>query len=235
MLAERPRGGAERIPDTLQALIAARIDRLPAAARVVAAARRGDGADLHGAARSRSSRRSSRTSATRSTTCCCATSSCARRARRSAASRRTSSSTCSSARSRTRASRRRRAPTCTTRSRSGWSERAGDELLEIRAFHLDQAARLLAELDGAAPPELREEAAEALTKAGRRALSRESFRSARKLLLRAVELAPTLERRYLAGRAAWRLADFPAVVVEMGEVARGRRARRARRRCRAAR
>ena len=30
-------------------------------------------------------------------------------------------------------------------------ERAGDELLEIRAFHLDQAARLLAELDGAAP------------------------------------------------------------------------------------
>jgi predicted ATPase len=35
MLAERPRGGTERIPDTLQALIAARIDRLPAAPRVV--------------------------------------------------------------------------------------------------------------------------------------------------------------------------------------------------------
>src|SRR4051794_15715090 len=35
MLAERPRGGAERIPDTLQALIAARIDRLPSASRVV--------------------------------------------------------------------------------------------------------------------------------------------------------------------------------------------------------
>ena len=33
-------------------------------------------------------------------------------------------------------------------------ERAGDELLEIRAFHLDQAARLLEELDGAAPAEL---------------------------------------------------------------------------------
>ena len=29
MLAERPRDGSERIPDTLQALIAARIDRLP--------------------------------------------------------------------------------------------------------------------------------------------------------------------------------------------------------------
>ena len=98
-------------------------------------------------------------------------------------------------------------------------ERAGDELLEIRAFHLDQATRLLAELDGTAPEELREQAAQVLLKAGRRAMSREAFRSARKLMLRAVELAPTLERRYFAGRAAWRLADFPAVLVEMGEVA----------------
>src|SRR5438128_689524 len=35
MLAERPRDGVERIPDTLQALIAARIDRLPGAERVL--------------------------------------------------------------------------------------------------------------------------------------------------------------------------------------------------------
>jgi class 3 adenylate cyclase/tetratricopeptide (TPR) repeat protein len=99
---------------------------------------------------------------------------------------------------------------------AGWlGERAGDELLEIRAFHLDQAAHLLAELDGETPPELSEEAAIELTKAGRRALSRESFRSGRKLLVRANELAPTLERRYLAARAAWRLADFAVVHVEM--------------------
>jgi len=98
-------------------------------------------------------------------------------------------------------------------------QRTGDELLEIRAFHLDQAVGLLAQLDGEAPPELRASAAGALTKAGRRALSREAFRSARKLLLRAVELAPTLDRRYLAGRAAWRLTDYPAVMVEMGAVA----------------
>jgi tetratricopeptide (TPR) repeat protein len=97
--------------------------------------------------------------------------------------------------------------------------KTGDELLEIRAFHLDQATTLLAELDGAAPTELRETAAAALEKAGRRALSRESYRSARKLLRRAVELSPTLERRYFAGRAAWRLTDFPAVLAEMGEVA----------------
>jgi len=102
---------------------------------------------------------------------------------------------------------------------AGWlAERAGAELLEIRAFHLDQAARLLGELDGAPPQALADEAAAALTDAGRRALSREAFRSARKLLLRAVELAPTLDRRYLAARAAWRLADFGAVAVEMETV-----------------
>jgi tetratricopeptide (TPR) repeat protein len=98
-------------------------------------------------------------------------------------------------------------------------ERAGEELVEILAFHLDQATRLLAELDGAAPTELAEEAAAELTRAGRRALSRESFRSGRNLLVRAVELAPTLDRRYSAARAAWRLGDMTAVIVEMEEVA----------------
>src|SRR5262245_56723235 len=46
-------------------------------------------------------------------------------------------------------------------------EKAHDDIVEIRAFHLDQAARLLAELDGAAPDDLREQAAATLTKAGR--------------------------------------------------------------------
>jgi class 3 adenylate cyclase/tetratricopeptide (TPR) repeat protein len=99
------------------------------------------------------------------------------------------------------------------------SEKAGDEIVEIRAFHLDQATRLLVELEGSAPPELAEEAAAVLEHAGRRALSREAFRSARKLLLRAVELAPTLERRYFAARAAWRLGDMTAVILEMEDVA----------------
>jgi class 3 adenylate cyclase/tetratricopeptide (TPR) repeat protein len=103
-------------------------------------------------------------------------------------------------------------------------ERAGDELLEIRAYHLDHAAQLHAELDGAVPSALATEAAAALEEAGRRALAREANRSARKLLLRAVELEPTLERRYQAARAAWKLSDLPAVSVEMGEVLDGARA-----------
>jgi tetratricopeptide (TPR) repeat protein len=94
-------------------------------------------------------------------------------------------------------------------------ERAGDELLEIRAHHLDHAASLLADLDGAPPAELAQEAAATLQEAGRRALAREANQAARNSLLRAVELEPTLERRYLAAKAAWRLADFPAVAREM--------------------
>ncbi|MGN6430410.1 MAG: ATP-binding protein [Gaiellaceae bacterium] len=97
-------------------------------------------------------------------------------------------------------------------------ERAGEELLEIRAYHLDQAAALLAELDGGPPPALAREAAEALETAGRRALAREANRSARKQLLRALELDPTLERRYQAARAAWRLGEMPVVSKEMERV-----------------
>jgi len=98
------------------------------------------------------------------------------------------------------------------------SERAGDELLEIRAHHLDHAASLLADLDGAPPAELAREAAATLQEAGRRSLAREANQAARNSLLRAVELEPTLERRYLAAKAAWRLDDLPAVAREMEAV-----------------
>src|SRR5918999_1683020 len=102
---------------------------------------------------------------------------------------------------------------------AGWlRERAGDELLEIRAYHLDQAATLVAELDGAPSKDLATEAAAALQKAGKRALMREANRTARKLLLRAVELEPTLERRYYAAKAAWRMSDCPTLAREMEKV-----------------
>jgi tetratricopeptide (TPR) repeat protein len=98
-------------------------------------------------------------------------------------------------------------------------ERADKELLEIRAHHLDQATLLYAELDGRPPEELARTAAKALEAAGKRALARESNLSARKILLRSVELEPTLRRRFLAARAAWQLGDLPVVRDEMSAVA----------------
>ena len=97
-------------------------------------------------------------------------------------------------------------------------ERAGDELLEIRAYHLDHAAKLTSELYGSVPEKLQREAAEALTEAGLRAFAREANRTARHLFVRSVELEPTLRRRYLAARAADRLSDLPTVSREMEEV-----------------
>src|SRR5207245_8829015 len=97
-------------------------------------------------------------------------------------------------------------------------ERADKERLEVRAYHLDQACLLLAELDGRPPLELAQTAAHVLEVAGKRALTREANQSARKLLLRAVELEPTLERRYNAARAAWKLGDLGAVALEMSAV-----------------
>jgi class 3 adenylate cyclase/tetratricopeptide (TPR) repeat protein len=96
--------------------------------------------------------------------------------------------------------------------------RGVEELVEIRAYHLDRAVTLLGELDGTAPESLVRETASALEAAGLRVLAREANRSARNLLVRAVELEPTLERRYQAARAAWRLDDIPAVAVEMERV-----------------
>jgi class 3 adenylate cyclase/tetratricopeptide (TPR) repeat protein len=102
---------------------------------------------------------------------------------------------------------------------AAWVEkRARDELAEIRAHHLDQAAGLLAELNGSVPEDLGGSAAEALEEAGRRALRRGALGVARRTLLRAVELEPSPERRYLAAHAAWRLADVPTVGDEADEV-----------------
>ncbi|HEU5065788.1 MAG TPA: adenylate/guanylate cyclase domain-containing protein [Gaiellaceae bacterium] len=96
--------------------------------------------------------------------------------------------------------------------------RGADELVEIRAHHLDHAASLLAELDGAPPADLAREAAEALEESGRRSLAREANQAARHAFLRSVELEPTLQRRYFAAKAAWRLDDLPAVAREMEAV-----------------
>src|SRR5205814_1647893 len=218
MLAERPRDGAERIPDTLQALIAARIDRLPGAERVLLQRAAAMGRIFMAGALAQLSPELDDVSdpldglLLRDLI--------VREPRASISGEQAYKFRHVLIREVAYSGLSKMSRAELHRAFAGWlKERAGDELVEIRAFHLDQAARLLAELDGSAPPDLNEEAASALTHAGRRALSREAFRSARKLLLRAAELAPTLERRYFAGRAAWRLGDMTAVIVEMEDVA----------------
>ena len=67
-------------------------------------------------------------------------------------------------------------------------------------------------------PTSRERLPRSSQEAGRRALAREANQAARNSFLRAVELEPTLERRYLAAKAAWRLDDLPAVAREMDKV-----------------
>ncbi|MGH3065927.1 MAG: ATP-binding protein [Gaiellaceae bacterium] len=98
------------------------------------------------------------------------------------------------------------------------TERTGEELVEIRAYHLDQAVEFLTELEGAAPDELAEETAALLVKAAKRAIAREAYANARRLGLRALELRPALDARYVAARAAWRLQDYAAIQVEMEKV-----------------
>ena len=98
------------------------------------------------------------------------------------------------------------------------AERTGEELIEIRAYHLDRSVEFLTELEGAAPEELAQETASALVKAAKRAIAREAYVNARTLGLRALELRPTLGARYVAARAAWRLQDWGAVQLEMAKV-----------------
>jgi class 3 adenylate cyclase/tetratricopeptide (TPR) repeat protein len=93
-----------------------------------------------------------------------------------------------------------------------------DELVEIRAHHLDVSAQLDEELEGNVSSDLAAEAATALELAGRRALARETYDVARRLFARAAELETTLERRYLAAHAAWRMTDIPTVSTEMRDV-----------------
>jgi tetratricopeptide (TPR) repeat protein len=98
------------------------------------------------------------------------------------------------------------------------AERTGEELLEIRAYHLDHAVELMTELDGAPPEELAETTASALVKAAKRAIAREAYPTARKLGVRALELRPTLGARWVAARAAWRMQDLATVEIEMEKV-----------------
>ena len=92
------------------------------------------------------------------------------------------------------------------------------ELVEVVAYHLDRACSLLAELDGAPPSDLAASAAAALEGAAQRAYAGDAFKKARRLARRALELEPTTERLYLAADAACQLGDLGAVATEMDQV-----------------
>jgi class 3 adenylate cyclase/tetratricopeptide (TPR) repeat protein/Arc/MetJ family transcription regulator len=98
------------------------------------------------------------------------------------------------------------------------ADRSAENAAAFRAYHLDRACTLLAELDGTVEPELAAEAAAALEEAGERALRGSAFTNARRLLRRALELDPQPRRRYLAASAAVELGDLGAVAVEMETV-----------------
>src|SRR5581483_5883382 len=88
------------------------------------------------------------------------------------------------------------------------AERKPDDAGAMRAHHLDRAAALLHELDGIVDPVLATEAAAALEEAARRALRGDAFGEARRLLCRSLELEPTPARRYLSASAAAELGDL---------------------------
>jgi class 3 adenylate cyclase/tetratricopeptide (TPR) repeat protein len=100
-----------------------------------------------------------------------------------------------------------------------WLERReGDDQVEIRAYHLDQTASLLEELDGSVPRDLAVRTADALEQAGELACRRDAFGAARRLFRRSVELEPTLRRRYEAAAAARGLNQLTTVASEMERV-----------------
>jgi class 3 adenylate cyclase/tetratricopeptide (TPR) repeat protein len=104
------------------------------------------------------------------------------------------------------------------RAFADWVARRGaDDAGPIRAYHLERAASLLRELD-ARDPSLEVEAAEALQEAGERALRASAFATARRLLSRADDLEPSPRRHFLAASAAVELGDLGAVACEMENV-----------------
>ena len=151
-------GGAARVPDTLQALIAARIDCLaPQAKALLQRASVIGRVFWRGALEHLSPDLEDMTGC--STTCSCA-SSCSREPRSSISGEPAYrfkhllirevaySGLAKHARAQHHA-----------RFAEWLAERTGEELVEIRAYHLDQAVELLVELEGAAPEELADETA----------------------------------------------------------------------------
>ena len=120
--------------------------------------------------------------------------------RRSPRTRGSASATCSSATPRTSRCRRRRVPSCTSASPTGFDGHDLVERDEIVGYHLEQAHRYRAELDGsdAALDGLARRASACLAAAGRGALERGDFNAGRSLFGRATSLLPEHDEARLA-------------------------------------
>jgi len=83
---------------------------------------------------------------------------------------------------------------------AGWLDGRGEEFDEIVGYHLEQAYRCLAELgrSGDRAPALAESAAQRLGRAGKRAYARADSRAAMNLLARAAKLLPAEDPRRLS-------------------------------------
>ena len=95
--------------------------------------------------------------------------------------------------------------------------RGSDDAIAIRAYHLDRAATLLAELDARDATVDVEAAAHWRRPVSARCV-RAGSRPARRLLLRAEALEPSTRRHYLAASAAVELADLGAVAARWSPV-----------------
>jgi len=96
------------------------------------------------------------------------------------------------------------------------------EILEIQAYHLETAALLQRELHGRPDSGLHQSAIEALRSAAEQAMARDDFRVARRYAERCLALSPEpeekrLEIEWLQLEAIWRLGDFPRAA-ELGRL-----------------
>ena len=159
------------MPDTLQALIAARIDHLALRREDAAPARVGRGTGVLGRGSRAPRARRLRTRTRCSKTSFSASSSSASRARRSPGRRRIGSSTHSFVRWPIPGWRSSPGRSTTLALPNGWPSAPARSLVEIRAYHLDQAVEFLTELEGAPPPDLAEET-RVCARQGRKAFDR---------------------------------------------------------------
>ncbi len=99
-----------------------------------------------------------------------------------------------------------------------WAGDRAEEFIEIAAYHLEQAAQFQRELDGAADPAIVSRAVDLLTRSARRALDRDDIRSGELFAQRALALEPAdpvqrLEAKWLFAEAGYPESDLKRLIL----------------------